>query len=290
MGKRTLLNLWLAVALVALVWVVWQEPGHAPQPAAVKLTALTPDAISKIVITNRNGSITLSKHNAEWGLVEPIKVAANPVRIDNLLQLLQAESVTRFSATGRDLTQFGLDKPTLRLRLNDTELLFGGVTPVDRQRYVKLGDAIHLIADRYLFDLTADAAAYVSRDLVPHGKNIVAVELPDVKLSHADKGEWTMTPADKGISQDAMQRLVNEWRDAQALRVAPYDKRSEQGAVVIRLDGEPQPLRYQVIARNPELILARPEIGMQFYLGAEQAGRLLDMGKSAVAAVAPNKN
>jgi hypothetical protein len=286
MGKRALLNLWLAVALMALVWVVWQEPGHAPKPAAVKLTELAPAAIDKIVISNHNGSISFLKQDGAWQMVTPIKIAANPVRIDSLMELAQAESVSRFAAKGRDLAQYGLDKPAIQVRFNDTELLVGGVTPVGQQRYVKLGDTIHLIADRFQFDLTADASAFVSRDLVPHGKKIVAVELPHAKLSLDAKHQWSLTPPDKGLSQDALQRVADEWRDAQALRVAAYDKRPEQGAVVIRVEGAPQPLRYEIIARKPELILARPEIGMQFYLAPEQAERLLDNIKPAAAAAA----
>ncbi len=286
MGKRALLNLWLAVALAALVWVVWQEPGHAPQPAAVKLTALTPAAVDKIVVSNHNGSISFVRRNGVWEMIEPVKVAANPVRIDNLLQLTQAKSITRFAAHGRDLAQYGLAKPAIRVQLNDVELLFGGVTPMGQQRYVMVGDVIHLIADNYQYELTSDAAAFVSRDLVPRGKEIVAMGLPGAKLSLGDNNKWSLAPPDTGLSQEAMRQAVDEWSDAQALRVAAYDKRPGLGAVIIRVKDEQQSLRYEIIARKPELILARPEIGMQFYLAPEQAERLLDIGKPAAAAAA----
>ena len=289
MGKRALLNLWLAAALLALVWVVWQEPGHAPKPAAVKLTALMPAQINKVVINNHSGTISLSKQGADWEMLEPVKIAANAVRVDDLLQLAQADSLSRFPATGKDLVQYGLDKPVIRVRLNDTELLFGGVTPVDRQRYVKLGDTIHTINDRYLFDVSADAAAFVSRDLVPKDKTIVAVTLPDTGLTRDDKGEWTMTPANKGMSQEAAQHFIEAWRDAQAVRVTAYDKRPQQGEVVIQLDGDQPPLHYGIIERKPELILARPDVDMQFYLAAEQADRLLDMDKATTAAAATDQ-
>jgi len=283
MGKRALLNIWLVVALAVLVWVVWQEPGHPPKPATVKLTGLTPAAVDKIVITNRHGTISLAKRDGAWWMTEPVKVAANPVRVDSLLQVAGAESVSRFPAAGKDLSAFGLSKPSVSLRLNDSELAFGGVAPVDQRRYVRVGDTIHLIADRYSFALTADAAAWVSRDLVPKGADIVALELPDAKLFRGDKGEWTVTPTDEKISQDAVKAKVKAWQEAQALRVAPYDKRPAHGKVVIGLEGGQSPLQYEIITRKPELILARPEVGMQFYLEADQAQRLLTLGKPATA-------
>ena len=288
MGKRMLLNIWLAVALLILVWVVWQEPGHVPKPATVKLTDLSPAVIDRLIITNNNETVTLTKQDGSWRLSQPVEIAANGVRVDDLLEVAQAESLSRFPAAGRDLSEYGLAKPAVRLRLNDTEILFGGVTPVGKQRYVKLGDTIHLIADRYMFELTGDAAAWVSRDLVPPGAQIVALQVPDGKLTRNDKGEWLETPADKGGSSDAAQALVDEWRDAQALRVTPYEKHAALGEVVIGLAGQAQPLRYQIIARQPELILARPEIGMQFSVASESADRLLSV-KSSKPEVAPTK-
>jgi Domain of unknown function (DUF4340) len=290
MGKRVLLNVWLAIALLALVWVVWKEPGHAPNPPVVKLTALSPAAVNRIVITNHNGTITLIKQAGAWRLSQPAEVAANGVRVDDVLEVLQTESLSRFPAAGRDLSEYGLAKPAVRLRLNDTEILFGGLTPVDQQRYVQLGDTIHLIADRYMFELTGDATAWVSRNLVPPGKQIVSLQLPDRKLSRNDKGEWSVTPADTRVSTDAIQGLVNEWSDAQALRVGRYEKHAAQGEVVIGVAGQAQPLRYQIIARKPELILARPEIGMQFYVASEQADRLLSVKTPKPEAAAPKKN
>ena len=290
MGKRILLNVWLAIALLVLVWVAWKEPGHGPKPPEAKLTAMSPAAVTKIVISNHNGSITLSKQGAAWRMSRPVEVAANGVRVDDLLGVLQTQSLSRFAAAGRDLSEYGLAKPAVRLRLNDTEILFGGVTPVDQQRYVQVGDTIHLITDRYMFELSGDAAAWVSRDLVPPGAQIVALQVPDGKLSRNAKGEWLETPADVGVSSDAAQALVDEWRDAQALRVTPYEKHAAQGEVVIGLAGQAQPLRYQIVARRPELILARPEIGMQFYVASERADRLLSVKTPKPAAAATKKN
>jgi hypothetical protein len=59
--------------------------------------------------------------------------------------------------------------------------------------------------------------------------------------------------------------------------------------VVIGLKGGQSPLQYEIITRKPELILARPEIGMQFYLESDQAQRLLTLSKPATAKSTDNK-
>jgi hypothetical protein len=276
MGARAWLNIWLAVALAVLVWVVWQEPGHAPKPTA-KLTALAPAAINQVTLVNSSGTLELAKQDGHWRLQAPMAVAANPVRVEDLLQVASAESRSRFPAAGKDLAPFGLAKPSITLRLNDTELRFGTTTPVDQQRYVQIGDTIHLIDDQYSFDLSADVAAYVSRDLVPEGAQPVTVALPDFTLNRGKDGKWSATPAPPGVAEGEMQALADAWREAQALRVAAYDKRPGQGTVTLSLVGGQAPLRYEIIARQPGLILARPDLGLQFYLPKEDAARLLEL-------------
>lgn len=280
MGRRAWLNLWLAAALAVLVWVVWQEPGHAPKPV-VKLTPLAPAAIDHITLTNRSGTLKLAKQNGAWQLQAPLQIAANEVRVDGLLQVAEAESRSQFPAPGKSLAPFGLDKPSATLRLNGTELKFGGTTPVDQQRYVQIGDVIHLIDDRYSFDLDADVDAYVSRDLVPSGTELSAIALPGLSLSRGKDGKWSATPMPHGVSQERMKALADAWREVQALRVAAYDKRPAQGTVGLTLAGGQTPLRYAIIARQPELILARPELGLQFYLAGDEAARLLELTPAA---------
>ena len=222
MGRRAWLNVWLVAALAVLVWVVWQEPGHAPKPT-VKLTALAPASITRVTLTNADGTLTLAKEEGRWQIEAPFKIAANTVRVEDLLQVAAAESHSQFAVAGKDLASFGLAKPTIALRLNDVELKFGTTTAVDQQRYVQIGDTIHLIDDLYGFDLGADAAAYVSRDLVPQGAALTTIALPNLTLSRAADGKWSATPAPPGVSETEIKAMADAWQSAQALRVAAFD-------------------------------------------------------------------
>jgi len=98
-----------------------------------------------------------------------------------------------------------------------------------------------------------------------------------------------MMPAEKAESADGVQSLVEAWQEVQGMRVAPYEKQAVQGEVKIGLEGDQQALRYQITARKPDLILARPEIGIQYYVAAEQAERLFSI-KAPTGDSAASKN
>jgi len=276
MGRRAWVNVWLVATLAVLAWVVWQEPGHAPKPT-VNLMALAPASITRVTLTNTNGTLSLAKENGFWQIEAPFKIAANAVRVEDLLQVAAAVSHSQFAAAGKDLGPFGLAKPTITLRLNGVELKFGTTTAVDQQRYVQIGDTIHLIDDLYGFDLGADAAAYVSTDLVPRGAMLATIALPKLSLSRAADGKWSATPAPPGVTETQIKGMADAWQSAQALRVAAFDKRPVQGTVGLGLAGGQTPLRYEIIARQPELILARTDLGLQFYMPQDDAARLLEL-------------
>lgn len=80
-----------------------------------------------------------------------------------------------------------------------------------------------------------------------------------------------------GATPDAVNTLVQEWTAAQALQVRPYSVPMSQDkppeTVTVRQGGAL--LRFIIVSRAPELILARPEIGVQYHLPQDTAQRLL---------------
>ena len=284
MDKRQWLNVGLLMAAVALAGVAWYQAGRPSKEALPPLSDLAPGSVNKIEIIRAHDNVVLIGQNGMWWMREPVRVAANRFEVENVLGVLSAESLARFPAAGRDLAAFGLAHPEVRLRFNGTELAFGGLTPVDQRRYVQVGNTVHLITDRYFLDLTENPAAFASRNLVPEGQEIAALALPDLTLTKSADGKWHETPGHLLASADAVQALLAAWRDAQALHVEPYQPAAARGEVTITLAGQPDPLLYVITAEGEEWVLARPDVNLQFRLGADQARRLLARAASAGAA------
>ena len=293
MNNRQWLNIGLLGLVSLLVVLVWYEAGREAAPVHGPLTALSPGSVNKIEIMRRGRDrIALTGRGDEWWLNAPVRIAANRFRVESMLGVLTTDSLARFPARGRDLAAFGLDQPAVRATFNNTELAFGGMTPLDQRRYVLVDDTVHLIVDSYYFDFTAEVADFASRNLVPAGQRITALATPAFQLKQAEGGLWAVTPPGRIRSADAIQALVDEWQHVQALRVSLYQSAPALGEVTLALAGQQQALHYRITAQGPEWVLARPELRLQFHLSEEQVQRLFTPepvvdGRSEGAAAAP---
>jgi hypothetical protein len=274
MSSRTWLNLGLLILAGVLAIVTVYLPGvkkPAPFPA---LTSLNPAAITSIRIErDAQPAIILKKEASVWRLTEPLQLPANTVVVESFLGLAQTASHAQWMAASLDLEKFKLKSPRIHVRLNDVELGFGDTEPLEGRRYVLAGDTVHLINDGYYPKLIAPPAYFVSLALLPGPEPITEIELAGLTLAHHAQG-WSAQP---GASPDAINTLAQEWMAAQALQVKLYSAPGSQdeAAEIITLRQGAEQLRFLIVSRTPELILARPEIGIQYHLPQDAAQRLL---------------
>jgi hypothetical protein len=276
MSSRAWLNLTLLVLAVATASVAFYQPGINKPPSLPTLTQLAPEQITRIHITREGQEdITLIKHKQGWTMATPLRIPANPLRVDALLRVAQVPSQSHFPVLGQKLSKFGLDPPRVRLRLNDTEIAYGAMEPLNHQRYVLTDNIIHLIFDTQQVYLTAAPTVWASNNLLPAGTKIDQLGLPDITLSRQKNGRWSSSPATPALSADNINALVDDWTYAQALQVRPYEGAATQGPITLHLRNIPAPVHFYIIARAPEFILARMDLGIQYHLPAQLADRLL---------------
>lgn len=277
-NSRTWLNIALLILVAAAALVMVYLPGLQKPAPPVTLSTLQPEQITRIHI-QRDGQqdITLVKTQQGWRMTAPYTLPASEFHVQALLHFPQAASHTRIAAQGQDLSKFNLATPRVRLRLNDTDFTFGDNEPLSQRRYVLLGQTIHLIDDNDYYRLIAEPASWVSAAPLPDDAQIEELSLPAIRLTRRSDGRWSLTPS-SDVSADAINTLLDEWRNAQALQVRAYTKDAAQGAhetVQVRLQNET--LQFAITARTPELILARPDAGVQYHFPEELAGRLLEV-------------
>lgn len=140
------LLLLLSILLSVLVWLTIEQ--HETDQK-VHLTSLLPKQITLIEIQNSNEPhIRMERKNKTWIMTEPSENTANNSKIASLLEIAQAASISRFKAPA-NLTEYGLNPPQAVLTLNQTRIEMGTTNPINHRRYLRVGDEIHLINDRF---------------------------------------------------------------------------------------------------------------------------------------------
>ncbi len=276
MTRRGWTNLALALALGALAALAVLRPGLAPPPAPPPLTALEAKGIQRIELERpREDMVVLERTGEDWRLTAPFSARASRFRIENLLRIAAAASEWQAPAAGEDLARYGLNRPQATLRLDGEELRFGALHPLKSQQYVLVRDTVHLVAASHFHSAATRREDFLDSALLEAGTGLQALVLPGLTLERGDKG-WRLTPANKDIASDRVQRLVDEWTHARALSVTRAGNRPATGRVTLRL-APGRTLELAILERQPELVLRRADEGLEYHFPAEAAGRLLQL-------------
>lgn len=280
LNKRNLLNAGLVSLVAILAVIVWLEPGKKPALEPESLTDLAASRVQKIRIERREGkTIEIDRVDNKWLMREPVEAVANSFRIESLLRVTEYKSLGHNPVDGLDLAKYALDKPAVRLYLNDDiEMEFGESTPLDNRRYVRIGDTVHLIKDAAYYHLIGKWTSFLSQRLVEEGASIETLELPGLIL-HQHEGNWLPEPKPADYTADASTRLIQAWLTTQAIEVRPYNIRDLDEAaadqISIKLSGTDEQLHYYIVAREPDLILVRTDLGVAYHLPHSRGAELL---------------
>ena len=269
---RVLINLGL-LALVTVLAALALRPGsETPED---RLTDIEPAAIERIrVETGEQPPVVLERRGDEWWLTEPWEISASERRIEDLRDFATTRSFARYAAADLELDRYDLDPPRIRLWLNDTLIELGKTNPVNRQRYARVGDTVHLIDDTRTYLLSSTVASYLGPRLLPRDAAIERIELPNLVVSRDPAGGWR---SDAQVSSDQLQALIDAWSEAQALWARELDAPADPAwpRVTITLaDG--RRLDFAVAGTDPDLVLARPDLGIAYTLPGDTAARLLE--------------
>ena len=281
MKRGWLLNVVLLAVVVVLAWLAWRTPSR-DEAAQQTLSAQAPGTARNITLT-RPGKpdIVLEKTGTQWQITAPVRARADEFQVLRMLTILEARPKAQFPAGG--LARFDLETPAARLRIDGVDYAYGSINAVTHEQYVQRGDTVYAVELRHGAALPADAAALIRRALLGETERPTAIALPQFSLAQAD-GKWTITsgtltsvaqtPAQTDVSQDDLQRYVDRWRQASAVRAMPHDGGKALADIRITLaDGAA--LDIGILQREPQLVLWRRDTGLQYVFLAAAGQALL---------------
>lgn len=275
MRKQALLNLFMLALVAALAAVVLWGPDPDQPAAATPLTDLQPQTVQRIEIAFPDmPPVVLVREDTRWRVDNRQRWPADGGRIERILALAAAPSHARYALNRLDAAEVGLAPPRVRVRLDETVLEFGAQEPLNRYRYIRLGEQVHLVTDTVIHQLSDRPEDFVSRRLLPDAAPIVGLQLPDRTLTRDENGAWRSVPPERGRSQDNFNRFIDAWRYATALRVESIAGAAggESGVVVKTPAAE---LHFALHSDAQNLIVERADLGLRYIFDSSVGNRLL---------------
>ncbi len=257
MKQRLLINLLLLLCVVGLAIFLITRPEDTVVEEEVILTDVDPEQIHVIHIQKQSqDDIIFQKQGGHWMMQSPYNLPANTARISVMLKLLQAHSYDHFSAADNDLTPFLLAAPAVSIVLNDTRIAFGDTNPLEEKlRYVLIKDTVHLINDSLFRQLRASATFFLSPRLIPPDTSIKSIHLPGMTIDNTE-----------GNTLDGAQhQIITAWQNVEAVSIQKYVEVTPIDSIQLQLSTD-QVIEFKVIADTPNLILARPDQGIQYHI------------------------
>jgi hypothetical protein len=275
-SRRWIINYVLVVLIVIFTYVgnrFGVQTGYQPQQ---HITGVKPENIESVEIETADTVLALKRDSGGWMLEAPIRWPANDVNVERLLGIASVETDSRLAANEIDLATLGLKFPKAILRLNDTEVLFGATNNIGARRYTMVGSTVFLLPDQHLPFITQGLAAMVDRRLLPRTDELTVFKLPEFEISRDDLNNWQLIGAD-GFEPGQIATLVDNWQNLKASRVKLFsaNKVPQQKIRVQFADGQYQ--EFFVMSIDPEIIIANPQIGLQYHFPAELYYQLISL-------------
>lgn len=248
------------LGLGAFLLLTDEDKSHEHQQP-ITLTQISADTIDTITIERQNmEDIIFRKKEAYWYMQAPFSLPANSTRIALLLEILQASSYRKFSAADNDLTPFMLALPMVSITFNDTRLSFGDSSPLEEKlRYVLLDDTVHIIYDHFFHYLQSSPTLFISPKLIPTNVVLAAIRFPYVTI--------------RGTNCQAHQKIINAWSQAEAVSIRRYENIEPIDRIIMDFTtGEA--ITFDIISDKPNLILARPDKKIQYYIADQVSSKL----------------
>ena len=282
MSKNNLLNLALLIFILVLVVIVVYEPGKKVAITPPTLTNLESNSIYNIRITRHSAAadeqlLEFEKKSDGWVMLKPYSISANTFRIDSILKLLSAVSLSQNNLENLNPKTFGLDKPAVTITFNNNlSIVFGHNKSLKNHRYIQISSTLHMIADTFLYQLAAKAESYISHKLINTKSKLVKLTLPSMKLEKV-KSSWQVTPKADNFSADSANQLINEWQLSQAFdvnKVKPAPKNKTD--IVMQLENNKK-LRFKIEKSKENFNLINIDTGMRYILSSDRKDKLLKL-------------
>ncbi len=273
LSRRWIINYVLIILIIVFTYIGNRydvKTGFQPERT---LSPLGPAEIESMEIQTADESIALRRLGQAWSLEAPIQWPANQINVARLLEIVDTPIESSLPADEIDLSTLGLEFPRARLRLNQQSILFGETNNIGQRRYVMIDSTVYLLPDIHLPFISQGLAGLVDRRLLPRSLALRSLSLPDFELTRDGNDGWQAD--DDRLDKPRLAELVADWQGLAAARVQPYRAgATPREKIIARLEDQRE-LEFFLMSIEPEIVIANPELGLQYHFADEFYYRLI---------------
>lgn len=253
-ATRTNLILVLVVAALgsAVYWQVNKEVARFEPP----LSALMPERINTVGVSCLQCvARRFERVDGHWLMREPYNLPADDAQLARLVSIATSAVRSRRAFSSLNAAKIGLDPPLISLDLGPEHFDIGTTDAFNGDRFVRVGESIAMVPDRFSPFLLAAPPSELDRHLLPPGSVLKSLKIIDV-----DRPE-----------------LLEAWTHALASRItARTENASKVEGVVVELTlGDGSLITYRIVRDREASVARRSEPVLNYVLSAEQVGALL---------------
>jgi hypothetical protein len=275
--SRLLVNLVLLLALVGLGLYAYLRPDPEAQTPGVAVTQLKREQISHIRVEPRGGpTIELARHGEQWRLEAPQRLRADGFQVDRLLDIVTVNSKEKLPRA--ELARFDLAPPRVSVTLNEQNFAFGAINEITNEQYLATADAVYLVPPHLGYGIPTEPSKLISPRLLGPDEAPMAFDFGRWKAVKDGQGKWSLSgtlPSKEALSQDDLNRWADEWKLVTSLAAQPHRAARGREAVTLSVAGG-RKIRFEILAREPQVRLLRVDEGIAYQVGPEVGRRLTD--------------
>ena len=261
-SRRWILNYLMFVLIIVFTWIGMRYPGDNDQhKPANQLTSISPAEVSRIRIETADATIELGREKNRWMVIQPIDWFAHNIAAERIASLASAEYQSRLPSDQIDLATLGLTLPKAVVTLNSQVVSFGATNQIGNRRYLATNSEVFLVSDLHFPLINTGLAGLVDKRLLPPGLEVTRLELPELDLALGLDG-WAADRAD--ANREQLAQLVNRWQRSEASSISPYQSSVTPLFGVGALTNQ-GPVDFYVLSIEPEIVIARPDLGLQYH-------------------------
>ncbi len=273
LSRRWIINYVLIILIIVFTYIGNRYDVKTGFQAEKTLSPLRPAEVESMEIQTADESIALRRLGQAWSLEAPIQWPANQINVARLLEIVDTPIESSLPADEIDLSTLGLEFPRARLRLNQQSILFGETNNIGQRRYVMIDSTVYLLPDNHLPFISQGLAGLIDRRLLPRSLALRSLNLPDFELTRDGNDGWQAD--DDRLDKARLAELVADWQGLEAARVQPYRAgATPREKIIARLEDQRE-LEFFLMSIEPEIVIANPELGLQYHFGDEFYYRLI---------------